>query len=405
MDAGNSIDHETLSQFRLFLEEHCADLCRFQHVKYDDLQPQQVNVAREVCLGIPDTFADIRVQPPGKVSYFVEIDIGYPLSEILQRLGRKYGPGNHGLDDGSKVVVVLDRLERPRAEVETEIRKVLHPSITLELWEPEELIRRTNDCFNVKLERIEPGNVMQVRTTLDQAKWEYAFGTNSANTELLPSLLWRFGHWRLKSFNERLGVGPQDVLPPANYKNVIVLLADLSSYSSFVRDTRDHAVVRHALTTFYSNARYAAITCDGMLLQFVGDEIVALFNIPHESSHAPQSALKCAELLLDIGKSVANGWQRKIDRVQKTSGVHVAIGVGDLDVVHERPLARANMAAVGDVINLTARMLSHAAANEVIVSNTLYHQFDAGTQSRFQEQAPIEARNVGMIKAWLMSNS
>lgn len=101
---------------------------------------------------------------------------------------------------------------------------------------------------------------------------------------------------------------------------------------------------------------------------------------------------------------MANGWQRRIDRVQKASGVHVAIGVGDLDVVHERPLAP-HMAAVGDVINLTARMLSHAAANEVIVSNTLYHQLDAGTQSRFQEQAPIDARNIGMIKAWLKSKS
>src|SRR5580698_10391402 len=53
-----------LRQVRLFLEEICCDLCRFQHVKQDGVAPESVSVNREAYLGEPGAFADIRVKAP-----------------------------------------------------------------------------------------------------------------------------------------------------------------------------------------------------------------------------------------------------------------------------------------------------------------------------------------------------
>jgi hypothetical protein len=47
-----------------------------------------------------------------------------------------------------------------------------------------------------------------------------------------------------------------------------VLLADLCSFSSYIRDTGDAEVVRESLTAFYSKARYQIINNGGMLYQF-----------------------------------------------------------------------------------------------------------------------------------------
>ena len=58
-------DQENPRQIRLFLEEICSELCRFQHVAEDGLAPEAVRINREVSMDAPGTYADIRVQVPG----------------------------------------------------------------------------------------------------------------------------------------------------------------------------------------------------------------------------------------------------------------------------------------------------------------------------------------------------
>ena len=75
-----------LKQLRLFLEEICCELCRFRHVAEDSLAPKEVRITREVYLGAPGSFADIRVQVPGRAPYFVEIKFGYPQEYLLDQM-------------------------------------------------------------------------------------------------------------------------------------------------------------------------------------------------------------------------------------------------------------------------------------------------------------------------------
>ena len=112
------------------------------------------------------------------------------------------------------------------------------------------------------------------------------------------------------------GLGPRDILVPGVYRNVVVVLADMCSFSSFMRDTPDAAITRENLTTFYSMARDQIINRGGMLCQFVGDEAIGIFGIPEADDDAPAQALAVARSLHSVGASVAHHWQRHIDRVQ-----------------------------------------------------------------------------------------
>ena len=181
---------------------------------------------------------------------------------------------------------------------------------------------------------------------------------------------------------------------------MIVLLADLSAFSSYVRDTRNDEVVRSALTTFYSNSRYAIMAAGGMMCQFVGDEVVALFGVPDLDEEYARRALGCARSLLQIGSSVSNKWQREIDRVQASGGVHVGMTVGDVEAVPLRPFCRTHIGVIGDTINMAARLMAHAAASEIIASNTFFQLLPEAEQAGFEETEPIEGKNLGLIKAW-----
>jgi adenylate cyclase len=177
-------------------------------------------------------------------------------------------------------------------------------------------------------------------------------------------------------------------------------MADLCSYSSYVRDTRDEAVSRHSLTSFASKTRYRIINDGGMLYQFLGDSVVGLFGVPGGAPGHLAQAVDCARGLVDVGASVATEWQRQIDQIQPTAGVHVSMTLGDLQVLSLRPLSRAHMGVIGDSIDLAGRLNAVAGCDEIVVSNMLYQRLPDALRAEFQELPPGDAKNIGRIHAW-----
>jgi class 3 adenylate cyclase len=177
-------------------------------------------------------------------------------------------------------------------------------------------------------------------------------------------------------------------------------MADLCSYSSYVRDTRDEAVSRHSLTSFASRTRHRIVNDSGMLYQFLGDSVVGLFGVPEAPPGYLEQAVECARSLVDIGTSVATEWQRQIDQIQPAAGVHVSMTLGDLQVLSLRPLIRTHMGVIGDSINLADRLNTAAGCDEIVVSNTLYQRLPDALRAEFQELPPVEAKNIGRIRGW-----
>jgi class 3 adenylate cyclase len=394
---------DLLDETRLFLEELCCDLCRFEHVSAG-LTGLDVNILREFHMGRPGAFADLRVEPKGQPPYFLEVKYRYPSAQIVRHLARKYGSDCLVPLVGMRLIVVVDRSGRDDWEAVTqEIRSVVHPDLTLEFWNEETVSKLVQDRFNVTIEMQTEMSFLKVRDVINQAKAAYAFGDQLATDPLHPlqaSLLWQFGSWYLRERRQSETLDARAVLPPGLFSRVVVLLADLCSFSSYVRDTPDERISRQALTSFYSRARYQIINNGGMLYQFVGDEVVALYGLPGARASYVQDALDTARALVDIGNSVSHHWQRHIDRFQTSGGVHIGMAIGDLQVVSLQPFGRTHMGVVGDVINMAARLMSAAGPSEIVVSNTLFCELNETRQAEFKEIEPVDAKNLGRIKAW-----
>lgn len=406
-----AIDPEGLEQLRLFIEELCCDLCRFRHVD-TGARPQGVRIWRELSLGQTGAFADVFVVPPSDPPYFLEVKLGLSRENVIAHLKRKYGPGSRAVERASRLVLVVDA-QRLGASLEDDMRAILgggdaslvgqiraaiDPALSLEVWDEGRLASLIQTVFGVELGALGIDDIQRVRAAVEAAKAKHAFGRSGPDS-LEQSLLWHFGYWRLGELQRQGKLEPEKLLAPGMYRNVTVLLADLCSFSSYVRDTRDDGVVRHCLTSFYSKARYAILNSGGLLYNFVGDEVIALFGIPDEDGR-PAAALECAEALLDIGQSVSYHWQRHIDRVQKTAGLHVGIATGDLQIVPLRPYSPSQWGVVGDGINLGCRLMGVAGADEIVVSNAFYRQLPESAQSAFSELPDLDAKNVGSIRAW-----
>ncbi|MBC7815928.1 MAG: adenylate/guanylate cyclase domain-containing protein [Planctomycetaceae bacterium] len=397
-----------LSQLRLLLEELCCELCQFEHSAERTQNSQPSRIDREYYLGTAGAFADIRVVPATSAPYVVEVKIGYSVDKLLRQLRRKYAEPNSILEGVSKVILVIDTERRSNwPKIECEVAACLAPGLSLEIWNERRLIQLLHDRFQVSIEAITPNNLLEARHAIDRAQGLYAFGGSSlasyVHEPLNAELLWHFGFWKLRQLRETKQLDPRDILPPGLYRGVAVVMADLCSFSSYVRDTPDAQIVRESLTSFYSAARYQIINNGGMLYQFVGDEVIGFFGIPDRTSGFPQAALETARALTGIGNSVSHHWQRQIDRVQASGGVHIGVALGDLQIVSLRPFSRSHVGAVGDCINVAARLMGTAGPGEIVISNSFLQSLDEGSQTEFQEVQPVEAKNVGRIKSWKLS--
>jgi class 3 adenylate cyclase len=383
---------------RLFLEEICCDLCRFEHTR-EGVPPEAIRIRTEVQLGGGDAFADIQVQPGGEPPYFVEVKYGYNPGALIEQLQRKYATAPGG---AARVAVVVQRLSaEATAALEAGLRAALDPALTIELWDEENLFARIEECFGVKLRDLETEEeILELRHAFDEAKGRYAFEEEWNGSEIQRSLLWHFSFWRIRQLRHARQLTPRQIVPPGMYRGVVAILADLCAFSSYMRDTRDEEVVRHCVTAFYSKARYEILSSGGMMYQFVGDEVIGLFGVPDHPEGCYEAVIQAAEALLSIGASISNEWQRHLDRAQNARGVHVGIAMGDLQIVSLRPFGRAHLSAVSDTINMGARLLAAAGPGEIIVSNSLFQRLGRGTQMQFSAMEPVEARNMGRINAW-----
>ena len=118
------------------------------------------------------------------------------------------------------------------------------------------------------------------------------------------------------------------------------------------------------LNRFYGAANRVLIDSDALVDKLVGDEVIGLYLPVIGPDHPRKAALAARDLLLATGHRDREGpW------VPVGVGVHTGTAyvgsVGSESTVTD-------FTALGDAVNVTARLASAAAAGEVLISETVY---------------------------------
>ena len=74
--------------------------------------------------------------------------------------------------------------------------------------------------------------------------------------------------------------------------------------------------------------------------------------------------------------------------------------MGDVDLMPFRPFSRTHLGFMGEPLNLAARLMVEAVADQAVATNTFYTAVDDTCRRAFEAVAPVEAKNVGLIQAW-----
>ena len=141
---------------------------------------------------------------------------------------------------------------------------------------------------------------------------------------------------------------------------ISLLFADIRGSTSLA-ETISPGEYRALLDRFYNVAADAIFSNDGFLDKFVGDEVVATF-VPLLTDE--QHAIRAVDAARDLMKATGNG-SAEGPWVPLGAGVHT--GTTWVGAVGEG--AAANMTALGDAVNVTARLAALAEAGEILITS------------------------------------
>lgn len=145
------------------------------------------------------------------------------------------------------------------------------------------------------------------------------------------------------------------------------------------------------INRFYTVASHILIQSDAMVDRLMGDEAIGLYIPGFAGPEHPRRAIEAAQdLLRRTGHDDSNGPWLPV-------GVGVHTGTAFVGVVGDESTT-ADFTALGDNVNITARLASQAGTGEILVSETAYAaaHLQPGNQERRQLELKGKSEPIGV---------
>ena len=154
-----------------------------------------------------------------------------------------------------------------------------------------------------------------------------------------------------------------------------ILFADLRGYTA-LSQTLDAGRVHELLDIFYEECAGAIWEHDGLLNKTIGDAVMGIFNFPiTRPDHTRQAVSAARELQQRCAAKKAALVARGFDPAVLGIGVGIHTGVasfGEFGRVHK------DFTAIGETVNLAARLQAAARPGEVLASAAAFEKLGEG---------------------------
>ena len=139
------------------------------------------------------------------------------------------------------------------------------------------------------------------------------------------------------------------------------------------------------INRFYSVASHVLIQSDAMVDRLIGDEAIGLFIPGFTGQEHPRRAIEAAQELLRLtGHLDSKGPWIPV-------GVGVHTGTAFVGVVGEEESAM-DFTALGDSVNITARLASEAGSGEILISDAAYSASNAALEHLEHRQLELKGK-------------
>jgi adenylate cyclase len=140
------------------------------------------------------------------------------------------------------------------------------------------------------------------------------------------------------------------------------------------------------INRFYSIATHVLIQTDAMVDRLMGDEAIGLYIPGFAGTEHPRKAIEAAQELLRLtGHNDANGPWLPV-------GIGVHTGPAYVGVVGSEE-STADFTALGDNVNITARLASNAGAGEILISEAAYSAASIALENLEYRQLELKGKS------------
>jgi len=195
-----------------------------------------------------------------------------------------------------------------------------------------------------------------------------------------------FRRYLAPSVAERLLNSPEAVQLGGSRQDVTILFADVRGFSGFSeRHTPEEVVAM--LNHYLALATQEIFNELGTLDKFLGDGVMAIFGAPVPVPNHEMAAVKAALAM-----------RASLDRLRNDTGVRVGFGIGlnaGAAVVGNIGTAQLmNYTAIGDVVNVAARLQSEARSGEILISQVVLDRVKDAVISEELSDIYVKGRSV-----------
>jgi DNA-binding response OmpR family regulator/uncharacterized protein with PIN domain len=169
---------------------------------------------------------------------------------------------------------------------------------------------------------------------------------------------------------------------------VVALFADLRGFTRLSETVAVSRIVP-MLNEFFTELTEAVHDQEGTVFSMAGDSLLVGFNVPVPQVDAAERAVATGKAMIERFAPVAARWE-------KQTGVPTGIGVGlesgEVVVGNVGAPSFMSYTIIGDTVNIAARLMQTAAANEILIGPTA----SLSLQAMLGRQTALERRAVAL---------
>lgn len=147
-------------------------------------------------------------------------------------------------------------------------------------------------------------------------------------------------------------------------RNVTILMADLRGFSSLAEKLSPEQVVK-LLNIFLGEMAEVIMEYEGLIDEFIGDAILAIFGAPLQRANDAARAVACA-VSMQLAMNEVNDQFQRVGLPKVAMGI--GINTGEVIAGNIGSFKRTKYGVVGNHVNLTARIESYTVGGQILIS-------------------------------------
>jgi adenylate cyclase len=202
----------------------------------------------------------------------------------------------------------------------------------------------------------------------------------------------QFGRYISPELVKEIASSDREIALGGINKELSILFLDIRGFTTLSEKLQPAEVVDF-LNTMFNLITEKALENHGTIDKFIGDAAMILFNAPLDVPNHEYYAVKTA---YDIQRGMEDVRNRIKEKYNVVVSVGIGINTGEVVVGNIGSYLRVDYTAIGDHVNIAARIESNTTAHQILVSESTYDRTKEHFEYNFAGEKMMKGKSVAL---------